>query len=223
MAKSMVLIIEDNELNLDLAKELLEEIGFETMEAEDADTGIQLAKKYHPDLILMDMHLPNKNGYEASKTLKLDTETKDIPIVAFTALAMKEEKVRAMAYGCSGLISKPIDVDHFAETVAAFLPNKLESPITVSHEMVNQTVSFDEISSINEPALQELLMKLSHDLQTPLRKVKQLGSMLRKSAQEKLSSEECDLLDRMEQSTQQMQDVLSNTNFKKLKDQTIIG
>lgn len=120
--KETILIIEDNQLNLDMARDLLERAGFLTLEAEDADKGIRLAKEKQPNLILMDMHLPILNGYEASKILKADLKTQDIPIVGFTALAMKEDEKKAIEYGCMGVIAKPINVDRFAEMVAAYLP-----------------------------------------------------------------------------------------------------
>lgn len=117
-----ILIIEDNQLNLDMARDLLKRAGFQTLEAEDAHTGIRLAKEKQPNLILMDMHLPIINGYEASKLLKTDPVTQNIPIVGFTALAMEEDQKKAIEHGCLGVIAKPINVDRFAEMVTAYLP-----------------------------------------------------------------------------------------------------
>lgn len=122
MNAETILIIEDNEQNLDMAKDLLQRAGFKTIEAEDADSGIKIAKEQKPALILMDMHLPVMNGYEASQILKNDPMTRDIPIVGFTALAMEEDQKRAIEHGCIGVIAKPIDVDRFAELVASYLP-----------------------------------------------------------------------------------------------------
>jgi signal transduction histidine kinase/ActR/RegA family two-component response regulator len=119
-----VLIIEDNLPNMMMAQELLEIAGYQTLQAEDADKGIALARQHRPDLILMDMHLPIRNGYEASRILKSDPQTQDITIVAFTAMAMDDEKEKAINHGCSGVISKPIDVDHFAETISGFIQQK---------------------------------------------------------------------------------------------------
>lgn len=209
-SKGTILIVEDNELNVEMVKELLEEVGFQTLEADDTETGIQLAKQEHPDLILMDIYLPGQNGYEASQALKSDPETYDIPIVAFTALAMDKDRQRAEAAGCIGVISKPIDIDHFAETVASYLQNKSDDPKSVADEVTIPLFS-DETRSISEPELREFLMKLSHDLQAPIRKVEQFSKILRKVAQEKLSPEDCDLLGRIEQLTQQMQDVLNSS------------
>lgn len=118
-----ILIVEDNEMSMKMAKTLLQVAGYDTLEADNADLGIRLAREHHPNLILMDMHLPQKSGYEASQELKSDPETGNIPIIAFTALAMREEQQRALAHGCAGVISKPIDIRHFAQTVAEFLKN----------------------------------------------------------------------------------------------------
>ena len=199
-----ILIVEDNELNIEMAKELLEEVGFQTLEAEDADASIKLAKQEHPDLILMDIYLPGQNGYEASRTLKSDPETQDIPIVAFSALAMQKDRQRAEAAGCIGVISKPIDVDTFALTVASFLSSGSHSPGDFTP---SQAIN----SSILKDSEKEVWIKLSHDLQAPIRKVNQFTTWLRKSAEEKLSPEDQDYLNGIEHSTQQMQDVLSNT------------
>jgi two-component system cell cycle response regulator DivK len=197
-----ILIVEDNEPSTEMVKELLEEMGFQTLEADDADTSIQLAKQEHPDLILMDVYLPGKNGYEASQALKSDPETHDIPIVAFTALAMQKDRQRAESAGCIGLISKPIDVDTFALTVSSFLS---ESRNEAEALMSTQTVSL----STSEDPEKEFLLKLSHDLQGPIRKVNQFSNWLKKSTEEKLSPEDQDFLNGIDRATQQMQDVLS--------------
>lgn len=127
MAKT-ILIVEDNPMSLHIAKELLEPEGFEVIEAKDAVAGIELAVHSQPDLILMDMHLPGKDGYTACRELKANAETKHIPIVGFTAFSMDEDQEKARANGCSGVIGKPIDVDTFAQSVASYL----ESPVAVN-------------------------------------------------------------------------------------------
>lgn len=105
-----------------MVKDLLEEVGFQILEAEEAYTGIRLAQQELPDLILMDIYMPGMNGYEATKTLKSCMETQDIPVIAFTALAKEEEKKKAEESGCVGVINKPIDVDLFAKMVISYLP-----------------------------------------------------------------------------------------------------
>lgn len=119
--KGTVLIIEDNLLNLDMASELLELAGFHTFQAEDAITGMKLAKDILPDLILMDLHLPYQDGFVTTQTMKADPLLQNIPIVAFTALAMKEDQDKALAHGCDGVIPKPIDVNSFAQTVEKYI------------------------------------------------------------------------------------------------------
>ncbi len=212
-ASGTILIVEDNEQSIELVKELLEEVGFQTLEAEDADASIRLAKQEHPDLILMDIYMPGKNGYEVSQTLKSNPETQDIPIVAFTALATEKDRQRAEAAGCIGVISKPIDVDTFASTVSSFL---LDSQ--------NNTGVLIPTPIFASPALadpeKEFLLKLSHDLQGPIRKIHQFSSWLKKSTAEKLSPEDQGYLKGIDRATQQIQDVLTNalTEFRSSRE-----
>jgi|GEM_PF-2174284 len=118
-----VLIIEDNQMNLDLAREVLEIAGFVIIGADDAEKGINFAKEYQPDLILMDLYMPVKSGYEVCKELKGDLQTKHIPIVAFTALVMEKDKEKAIEYGCEGIISKPININTFVSIVESYIKN----------------------------------------------------------------------------------------------------
>lgn len=119
--KGKVLVIEDNLLNLDMACELLQYGGFDTYQAEDGETGIRMARQVQPDLILMDLHMPKQDGFATTRQIKSDPTLKDIPIVAFTALAMREDQEKALAAGCSGVICKPIDVSHFSETISRYM------------------------------------------------------------------------------------------------------
>jgi CheY-like chemotaxis protein len=114
-SKGTVLIIEDNQMNMDMAKELLEFAGFQTLEAEDAEKGIELAQTHIPDLILLDLHLPVINGFEMIKAMP---RIQHVPIVAFTALAMESDHHQALANGCISVINKPINVDLFVDTIA---------------------------------------------------------------------------------------------------------
>ncbi|MFA6989641.1 MAG: response regulator [Candidatus Gastranaerophilaceae bacterium] len=118
---SKILIIEDNEMHLELASELLNKAGHNILKAEDAQKGIEKAFNSIPDLILMDMDLPNLNGYEATKILKSDSKTKNIPVVAMTALVMKDDIKKAFEAGCSGFIAKPIDINSFSCSVKNYL------------------------------------------------------------------------------------------------------
>ncbi len=122
--KGTVLVIEDNLLNLDMACELLEMAGFRAYQAMDALTGIRMAKDLMPDIILMDLHMPQTDGFVATQMIKNEPNLKEIPIVAFTALAMQEDQEKAIISGCSGVISKPIDINSFAQTVGGYLKEK---------------------------------------------------------------------------------------------------
>lgn len=122
-----ILIIEDNHMNLEMACELLERPGHSIIKAETAIEGIKLAKTKSPDLVLMDLSLPEMDGLTATKILKQDPLTRNIPIVAFTAFVMKSDKEKALGAGCEGFISKPIDVMTFAKTVEGFI--KIAEPV----------------------------------------------------------------------------------------------
>jgi CheY-like chemotaxis protein len=112
-----VLVIEDNPLNLELATDLLEACGFEVISAQTAEAGINLAQESQPDLILMDLSLPGMDGLQATKALKADLQTADIPIVAVTAHAMKGDEQKALDAGCEAYITKPIDTRIFPMVV----------------------------------------------------------------------------------------------------------
>lgn len=120
MAGERILIIEDNPMNMELTTDLLEAEGYQIIQANTAVEGIHLAKKNRPDLILMDIGLPEVDGLTAIEILKQDTETKNIPVVALTSYAMKGDKERILAAGCEGYIAKPIDTREFPKAVARF-------------------------------------------------------------------------------------------------------
>jgi two-component system, cell cycle response regulator DivK len=124
MAEEKLLIIEDNSMNMELANDLLEIAGYTALQAESAEKGVSLARERLPDLILMDVSLPGMDGLEATRLLKADDKTKDIPIVAMTAHAMKGDEDRAMQAGCNGYITKPLDIKTFSSTVSGFLKNE---------------------------------------------------------------------------------------------------
>ncbi len=119
-----VLVVEDNEPNTRLARDLLEEAGYSILQARNADEGIRLAFSRLPALILMDISLPSMDGLAATRVLKQDPQTRDIPIVAFTAHAMKGNRKKALDAGCDGYLPKPIDKSTFSATIAGLLsPN----------------------------------------------------------------------------------------------------
>ena len=120
MAKK-VLIVEDNELNMKLFNDLLEAHGYETVGTRNGIDAMDLARQHRPDLILMDIQLPEVSGLEVTKWLKDDSELKGIPVVAVTAFAMKGDEERIRQGGCEAYVSKPISVPKFIETIKTYL------------------------------------------------------------------------------------------------------
>jgi two-component system cell cycle response regulator DivK len=116
-----VLIVEDNELNMKLFNDLLTANGYNTLQASDGRNVVELVRAERPDLILMDIQLPEISGLGVTKLLKDDPELKSIPVVAVTAFAMKGDEERIRQGGCDGYIAKPIAVASFLSTVAQFL------------------------------------------------------------------------------------------------------
>ena len=120
-----MLIIEDNMVNLKLLLNILQQrLGLKTLEAADAETGIASAREQKPDLILMDIALPEMDGIKATKILKNDEATKHIPIVAVTAFAMRGDRETILAAGCDEYIPKPFKLKEFTETIKKFLKKK---------------------------------------------------------------------------------------------------
>ena len=116
-----VLIVEDNELNMKLFNDLLEANGYQVIQTRDGLSALDLARKHRPDLILMDIQLPEVSGIEVTKWLKEDDALHHIPVIAVTAFAMKGDEERIRQGGCEAYISKPISVARFLETVATYL------------------------------------------------------------------------------------------------------
>lgn len=112
-----ILIGEDNEKNMKLFRSLLNSQGYKTIEARDGEEGVRLAKDQKPDLILMDIQMPVMDGVTATKILKENPETKDIPVIALTSYAMKGDRERFLSEGFVEYISKPIKVDEFLEVI----------------------------------------------------------------------------------------------------------
>jgi two-component system cell cycle response regulator DivK len=116
-----VLVVEDNATNMKLAIFLLESVGHRVLSATDAEAGMSLAREGRPDLILMDIQLPGMDGLQAIALLKGDEETRAIPVIALTALAMKGDEERIRAAGCDGYIAKPMRYQEFLDTIAIHL------------------------------------------------------------------------------------------------------
>lgn len=121
MEKSKVLIVEDNELNMKLFHDLLEAHGVDTIETRDGKEVLELAREHKPDLILMDIQLPEISGLDVTKALKADEELKVIPVIAVTAFAMKGDEQKIREGGCEDYISKPISVTHFLEVIQKYI------------------------------------------------------------------------------------------------------
>jgi two-component system, cell cycle response regulator DivK len=116
-----VLIVEDNDLNMKLFHDLLEAHGYDILQTKDGLEALRLARLHHPDLILMDIQLPEVSGLEVTKWIKEDDDLRTIPIIAVTAFAMKGDEEKIREGGCEAYIAKPISVMNFLQTVARFL------------------------------------------------------------------------------------------------------
>lgn len=116
-----VMIVEDNELNMKLFHDLLDAHGYQTIQTRNGMEALALAREHHPDLILMDIQLPEVSGLEVTKWLKEDDKLRSIPVVAVTAFAMKGDEERIREGGCEAYISKPISVAKFMDTVRQFI------------------------------------------------------------------------------------------------------
>ncbi len=120
MAKT-VLVVEDNELNMKLFHDLLEAGGYNIVQTRNGLEAIDLAREHHPDLILMDIQLPEVSGLEVTKWIKEDDELRTIPVIAVTAFAMKGDEERIRQGGCEAYLSKPISVQSFLDTVKSYI------------------------------------------------------------------------------------------------------
>lgn len=125
MGQNTVLIIEDDELNMKLVREILKVGGYTTLGASDAETGIILARKHSPDLVLMDMNLPGMSGIDATKFFLRDKTLSKIPIAACTALSIYEDEVEAMQAGCISYINKPYRIKELLDRVDEILNQRL--------------------------------------------------------------------------------------------------
>ncbi|KGS14660.1 MULTISPECIES: response regulator [Pseudomonas syringae group] len=127
---AQILIIEDNAANMRLAELLLNSAGHGVMCATDAETGLKLARERQPDLILMDIQLPEMDGLSATFLLKQDVATAAIPVIALTAMAMKEDEEKIRRAGCNAYIIKPLRYQELYRVIDALLENPPSRPIT---------------------------------------------------------------------------------------------
>ena len=117
----VILVVDDDPKSLVLIRDLLKVSGYKTIEATNGKQGVELAKAKKPDLILMDIQMPIVDGIEATRILKADATTRNIPVLALTAYAMKEDEERIFQAGCDGYITKPIDIHELLKEVAKYL------------------------------------------------------------------------------------------------------
>jgi two-component system cell cycle response regulator DivK len=119
--RAKIMVVEDNQMNLELARDLLEAGGFEVLSAREGNEALELARRDRPDLILMDIQLPTMDGLQVTRLLKESEDTRDIIVVALTAHAMRGDEEKARQAGCSGYIAKPINTREFVQTVSRYL------------------------------------------------------------------------------------------------------
>lgn len=120
-AAKTVLLVEDNEDNRTVYRTILEHFGYEVVEARNGEDGIRMAREEHPDLILMDISIPVIDGWEATKILKADENTRHIPIIALTAHALATDRAKAEEVGCDGYLAKPCEPRRVVAEVERFL------------------------------------------------------------------------------------------------------
>ena len=124
MANELVLIVEDNAQNLKLARDLLQVHGYRTIEAETGEDGVALARERAPDLVVMDIHLPGISGIEALARLRATPATRAIPVIAFTASVMPQDRSDILAAGFDAFVSKPINLEVFLGAIRAALAKR---------------------------------------------------------------------------------------------------
>lgn len=125
--KKTALIVEDNALNLKLMRDLLEASGIETLQTKDGSRALEMVREHRPDIVLMDIQLPDVSGLDVTRKLKADPDLRAIPIIAVTALALRGDEERVLEAGCDAYISKPISVANFLQEVRRFLGEDDES------------------------------------------------------------------------------------------------
>ena len=214
----LILYVEDDPVARLLVQRVLKAEGHEMLEADGGLSGIEVARHRHPDLILMDINIPDMNGYACATRLKSLPETRDIPIIALTANSIEGDRERALATGCDGYISKPIDVDALPDQVVAFLKGKREKiegeekvQLLEEHtarlvDSLEQTII--ELRGANtelrrmEKVKADFIVLASHELRTPLTLIYGYSHLLHSSS----------LKDRMPPEVQPMLSKISNAS-----------
>ena len=119
-----ILMVEDDEMNRDMLSRRLERRGYEISMARDGDAGVRMAAEQQPDIILMDMSLPVVDGWEATRRLKADARTRDIPVIALTAHAMADDERKALDAGCDDFDTKPVDLNRLVEKIETLVSRR---------------------------------------------------------------------------------------------------
>lgn len=122
--KKTVLVVEDNELNMRLFCDLLDAFGFDTLQCRDGARAVELTRQHRPDLIIMDIQLPEVSGLDITRWIKDDDSIRDIPVLAVTAFAMRADEQRVREAGCEGYLSKPIQMRSFLSTVEELVSDR---------------------------------------------------------------------------------------------------
>ena len=120
-ARQSVLVVEDNDLNMRLFCDLLDAYGYDTHQCKDGEKAVELARQELPDLIIMDIQLPEVSGLDITRWLKDDEDLAHIPVLAVTAFAMRADEERVRAAGCEGYLSKPIQIGSFIKAVESLI------------------------------------------------------------------------------------------------------
>ena len=121
MEKKTILVIDDDELNIKLIKAILQLDEYTVLEAPDAETGLNLAQTHRPDLILIDIQLPDMDGLEATRIMKANRLIKDIPVIGLSGMATQEMGEKAIDAGCQGYITKPVEVRGFLKKISQYM------------------------------------------------------------------------------------------------------
>jgi two-component system cell cycle response regulator DivK len=119
--RKSILIVEDNPLNMKLFSAMIAAQGYDVLQATDGAHGLDLARRQHPDLIIMDIQLPSMSGLDVTRNLKADEATREIPIIATTAFALRGDEEMILASGCDAYMAKPIAISQFLELIETFM------------------------------------------------------------------------------------------------------
>jgi signal transduction histidine kinase len=220
-----ILYIEDDPVNRLLVHRVLATEGYQMLEAEDGLSGIEMARRQRPDLILMDINIPNMDGYAVTTRLKSLPETRDIPIIALTANVMEGDRSRSLAAGCDGYIPKPVDVDALPQQVATYLKGKHEdveakTKIEMLEEHTRRLVSnleqtITDLRDANEKLRQmekakaDFIILASHELRTPLTVVYGYTRLLLSPAmQERIPTEVNMMLNKVAEASDKLSNVV---------------